>query len=328
MNVRSRLIAPLLVSLVACGSDDPATPAGNPATPGGSETTSSGGASSGGGATSSGGPASGASSGDASSSGAAAPLCNKRGVAYGHHSEADLRALQPGISWWYNWAFEPDEHVRASYTQIGVEYVPMIWGAGVDTAQASATMPTSSALLGFNEPNFGSQANLSATDAAARWPSVQAIADAKGSKLVSPAVNFCGGDCQDGDPFAYLDDFFAACPDCRVDAIGVHVYVGCAGENGNHAKWLIDHLKTYETRFAKPIWLTEFACDDAKNEGEQQAFLEDAVTYLESDPRIERYAWFAGRADNVPHVDLLGADGQLTALGQRYVALPHAPCEP
>jgi hypothetical protein len=35
----------------------------------------------------------------------------------------------------------------------------------------------------------------------------------------------------------------------------------------------------------------------------------------------EGYAWFAGRADNVAHVDLLGDDGELTALGQRYVEL-------
>ena len=64
------------------------------------------------------------------------------------------------------------------------------------------------------------------------------------------------------------------------------------------------------------------ACDDAKNAAEQQAFLEDAVAYLEAEPRIERYAWFSGRASNVPYVDLLGASGQLTALGQAYVNAP------
>lgn len=248
----------------------------------------------------------------------------KRGVAYGHHSKADMQALSKGISWWYNWAFEPDTGVRTDFAAMGIEYVPMVWGTKVDTAQvAQRVLPGATALLGFNEPNFHEQANLSAADAAARWPSVQTIADARGLTLVSPAVNFCGGGCQDTDPFAYLDDFFAACPGCRVDALGVHVYVGCKGENGNHAKWLIDHIKTYESRFTQPIWLTEFACDDAANAEEQRAFLVDAVTYLESDPRIQRYAWFAGRADNVKFVDLLGGDGQLTALGQAYVDLPH-----
>jgi Glycosyl hydrolase catalytic core len=203
------------------------------------------------------------------------------------------------------------------------------WGAKVDTAQVQQkVLPGAATLLGFNEPNFYEQANLSAAEAATRWPGVQAVADAHGLRLVSPAVNFCGGGCHDTDPFAYLEEFFDKCPGCRVDALGVHIYVGCKGENGNHAQWLINHLKTYESRFTQPIWLTEFACSDAANPDEQRAFLVDAVAYLESDPRIERYAWFAGRADNVPHVDLLGADGELTALGRAYVDAPHnAACQ-
>ncbi|MGE0326069.1 MAG: glycoside hydrolase family protein [Polyangiaceae bacterium] len=285
---------------------------------GGAGGTANGGSESGG--TQNGGTQNGGSSGSAGNTG----NC-KRGVAYGYHSEADMRALSSGVSWWYNWAFEPDEGVRSTYASIGLEYVPMVWGAGVSTSEVQSKAPSDShTLLGFNEPNFGEQANLSAAQAAALWPGVQAVADARGFKLLSPAVNFCAGNCQETDPFKYLDDFFSACTNCRVDAIAVHIYVGCAGENGNHAQWMINHLKTYESRFTQPIWLTEFACSDAQNADEQRAFLVDAVTYLESDPRIERYAWFAGRADNVPHVDLLGTDGQLTALGQAYVDAPRA----
>jgi hypothetical protein len=320
----------LIGLVVACSSsnDDAAGTGGANANGASSSGSSSGAANGGGNSTSSGGASSsGAAPGGASSSGevkaSPRPGC-KRGVAYGHHSEADLRALSKGISWWYNWTFEPDAKVRTIFGSLNVEYIPMVWGTKVSTTQVQEhVLPSSSTLLGFNEPNFFEQANLSATAAAAAWPSVQAVADAKGLKLVSPAVNFCGGGCHDGSPFDYLDDFFAACPDCRVDVLGVHIYVGCKGENGNHAQWLINHLKTYEARFTKPIWLTEFACNDAKNEDEQRAFLVDAITYLESDPRIERYAWFAGRADNVPHVDLLGADGELTALGHAYVDAPH-----
>lgn len=247
----------------------------------------------------------------------------KRGVAYGYHSQADQAALSPGVSWWYNWAFVPDQALAGgSYLDLDVEYVPMIWGAGSDREAAMDDIPDDArALLGFNEPNFGSQADMSAADAAALWPELEAIADAHDLLLVSPAVNFCGGDCQDTDPFDYLDDFLAACTDCRVDALGIHIYVGCNPSGENHAEWLINHVETYKSRFPHPLWLTEFACDDAANEDEQLGFLEDAVEYLENEPRIARYAWFAGRADNVPYVDLLGADGELTALGQRYVEL-------
>ncbi|MCA9521215.1 MAG: glycoside hydrolase family protein [Myxococcales bacterium] len=254
----------------------------------------------------------------------------KRGIAYGHHSLADLSALQPAVRWWYNWAYTPDPGlVDGGYRTLGVEYAPMIWGGTFDTKTATDEIPQGAkVLLGFNEPNFGSQSNLSATEAAALWPDLEAIADARGLLLVSPAVNYCGGDCQDTDPFHYLDEFFEACAGCRVDRVAFHVYVGCHPSGSNKAQWLIDHVETYKQRFSQPLWLTELACTDAKNFDEQIAFLEDAVAYLESDPRIERYAWFSGRFQGIPFVDLLGDDGTLTPLGQAYVSAPSPSCKP
>ncbi|MFT3765926.1 MAG: glycoside hydrolase family protein [Minicystis sp.] len=277
------------------------------------------------------------SGGGAGATGGGPPISHatgcKRGVAYGHHSKADMAALSPAVSWWYNWAHVPDEGVRPdAYKTLGVEYVPMVWGGG-DLDDAHATQIASEIpggagfLLGFNEPNFGAQANLSASDAAALWPHVEAIADARGLALVSPAVNFCGGDCQETDPFKYLDDFFAACEGCRVDYIGIHIYTACQGDGTNKARWLINHIETYKMRFQKPIWLTEFACDNAGSLAEQKAFMIDALDYLENEPRIARYAWFSGRADNVANASLLGDDGALTELGQAYVGAPQKPCE-
>src|SRR6188768_255226 len=258
--------------------------------------------------------------------GVKATVC-KRGLAYGHHSVADLKALSPGVSWWYNWDFRPDQDLRAgAHLDAGVEYAPMIWGAASDRAAAKTAIGSDArVLLGFNEPNFGSQANLTAKAAAALWPELTAIADAKGLRLVSPAVNFCGGNCTDTDPFHYLDEFFAACAGCRVDAVAIHIYVGCSPSGKNKAEWLINHVETYKSRFSQPLFLTEFACDSAKSEAEQQAFLVDALSYLEAEPRIERYAWFSGRATNVAHVDLLGGSGELTALGKAYVNAPKNP---
>lgn len=288
---------------------------------GGATGEGSGGASTGGAA--SGGGSSGGSGGGTSGS------C-KRGVAYGHHSVADLTALSPGISFWYNWDFRPDAALRGgAYRELGIEYIPMIWGGGTDVSAARRDIPEQAqVLLGYNEPNFGSQANMSAAEAALRWPELEELAEARGLKLVSPAVNFCGGDCQDTDPFHYLDEFFERCEGCRVDAIAIHIYVGCSPPGDNKAEWLIGHVENYKSRYSLPLWLTEFACDNATSLDEQEAFLRDAVQYLEAEPRIERYAWFAGRADNVPFVDLLGADGELTSLGEAYVSAPKNPeCE-
>ncbi len=101
--------------------------------------------------------------------------------------------------------------------------------------------------------------------------------------------------------------------------------MGCNADGPNHAQWLINHVESYKAEFTQPIWLTEFACDDAATVEQQQQFMVDAVAYLENEPRIVRYAWFSGRADNMQNVNLLGEDGQRTALGDTYVNLPHNP---
>jgi hypothetical protein len=336
--------------LAACASDDDTSTAGDDSHTGGSggSESNSGGTNSGGasGGTSSGGhdgsaaasSTGGTNEGGAGSGGTTSPTGGgsatggatsarsacKRGVAYGHHSKADLAALSTSVSWWYNWTHVPDQALAdGSYRDGGVAYVPMVWGGTFDAPAITSEIPEGAAtLLGFNEPNFGSQSDLSAADAAALWPEIEQIADARGLSLVSPAVNFCGGDCQETDPFKYLDDFFAACDGCRVDKIAFHIYVGCNPPGENKAEWLINHVETYKQRFAQPLWLTEFACDDASSSAEQEAFLRDAVAYLEGEPRVERYAWFSGRFEDIPFVDLLGADGELTSLGEAYVSAP------
>lgn len=249
----------------------------------------------------------------------------KRGVAYGYHSEADMSALSAGVSWWYNWTFAPDSGVSDVYQTLDVDYVPMYWGDNYSSSTVAQGITSDvQTLLGFNEPNFYSQANLSAIDAAELWPEVEAIADANDLSLVSPAVNYCGDGCYDSDPINYLNEFFDACSDCRVDAIAVHVYVDCSADSeglaDNRAQWLINHIENYKAAFTEPLWVTEFACSGSPSVDEQIAFMQDAVAYLESESQVARYAWFAGRADNMVNVDLLGDDGELTELGELYVS--------
>ncbi|RSK31744.1 glycosyl hydrolase [Hymenobacter metallilatus] len=253
----------------------------------------------------------------------------KRGLAYGYHSAADMQVLAPGISWWYNWASQPDAGAAGVYTSLGVDYVPMQWGRNlgngpVTANQLAASIPNSSRyLLGFNEPNFLSQANLTPSQAAALWPVLEDVARRKNLALVSPAVNYCGNCVTENgvtyySPTQYLDAFFAACPNCRVDYIAVHTYV-C------EERWLREKIAELK-RYNKPIWLTEFACGDLPPSQItlplQQKYLLDAVNYLEKEPAIFRYAWFSGRNGEIPFINLLGNSGQLTALGQQYVSLP------
>ena len=242
----------------------------------------------------------------------------KRGVAYGSNSVADLQALSHGVSWWYNWAATPDSAVRSDYARLGVEYVPMLWDERYDVNASIANIPQGArTLLTFNEPNFFSQANLSPEQAAAEWPRVQQIAAARGLKIASPALNYCGGGCFETDPFVYFDKFFAACPSCQVDYLAVHWYACSLSALKNY----INGMKKY----GKPIWLTEFACGDGDTAlANQKAYMQAAVPYLESEPAVARYAWFSGRTSAIPNVNLLAGSGVLTELGQIYVNLPQS----
>jgi hypothetical protein len=251
---------------------------------------------------------------DGASDGGAAGC--KRGVATNTAPSSAFASTSsvPGIAWWYDWSLQG--------TGGEGEFVPMVWGS----ATLSDPIPTSAKfLLGFNEPNFIGQSNLTPTQAAADWPMVQAHAQAAGIPIVSPAVNFCGSsmnasqcsDPQVTDPYTYLKDFFQACAGCEVDAIAVHWY-NCDLPS---LKAYIEGNGSLEgfVQFGKPIWLTEFSCDGSHSVADQKAYMQAAVPYLEASPYVARYAWFS--AMPIPNAMLANSDGSLTELGQTYVSL-------
>ncbi len=249
--------------------------------------------------------------------GASAP--RKRGLAYGSDSQADLAALSAGIGWWYDWSPHPDGTLGDAGPPPGVEFVPMIWGGTFDPATLAQQVPAGAKyLLTFNEPNFGSQSNLTPQQAAALWPQIESFAQPRGLKIVSPALNYCGGNCNETNPFTWLDAFFAACTGCQVDYVAAHWYA-CTKSA------LTGYLSEYETKYGKPLWLTEFSCLDSSGitTAVESQYMNDALSALEADPMVFRYAWFTGRSTQQPAIDLLGsASGTLTPLGQQYVAFP------
>lgn len=260
-------------------------------------------------------------------SGGSQTKSTKRGIGYGYHSPKDMEAMSAGISWWYNWFYMPDEKIRTTYKQYGVEYIPMVWGGSFDQTAIENYLASNEDigyLLGFNEPNFKDQANLMPSHAAAKWPQLEEMAEAHGLQLIGPAVNYCGNCVSENgttynDPFEYLDDFFAACVGCKVDYISVHWY-GCGG--------LDSYLAGFE-KYGKPLWVTEIACWDNPNISltQQKSYLINVVDQMESNPMVFRYAWFTGRGSG-PNIALLGADGELTELGEIYVNMPtHNPDE-
>ncbi len=198
----------------------------------------------------------------------------------------------------------------------------MVWGGTFDVGTLAKDIPADSKyLLTFNEPNFQSQSNLTPSQAAALWPKLEDFAKSRGMKIVSPALNYCGGQCNETNPFTWLDAFFAACQGCRVDYMALHWYA-CTKDA------LASVIGQYETKYRRPLWLTEFSCLDSDNitEAGEEQYMRDAVALLESDPMVFRYAWFTGRFDQHHEIDLLAtASGQLTALGKQYISLLPVP---
>jgi hypothetical protein len=277
-----------------------------------------------GGGTGSGG--SGSSSGSASGTSAGGTTC-KRGIASNAAPGAAFAptASVPGVTWWYNWATRP-----ASGGSPAIEFDPMMANAGA----VNNSIPSGSRyLLGFNEPNFKAGGDLSPQQAAADWPALQAKAKAAGIPTVSPGVNFCGSASNTSlcttasitDPYTWLKDFFAACTGCEVDYVAIHWYNCDLGSLKTYIEG--DNKGTFEgfTQFGKPLWLTEFSCDSSHSVGDQTAYMQAAVPYLEGNPNIFRYSWFS--ASPIPNAELANSDGSLTALGSTYVSLPES-CRP
>jgi hypothetical protein len=253
----------------------------------------------------------------APSDGGGATSC-KRGIAANATPTTAFTQTAPGISWWYDWSNAlPQNDV--------VDFVPMIWG---EKTLAGPIPQSAKFLLGFNEPNFKAQSNLTPQQAAADWPQVEALAKPLGIPIISPAVNFCGSaqnssGCSDPtvtDPYTWLKDFFAACPSCQVDGIAVHWY-NCDLPS---LEAYIDGSGTLEgfLQFNKPIWLTEFSCDGSHSAADQKTYMQAAIPYLEGNVHVARYAWFD--AAPIASAVLQNDDGTLTDLGKTYVSLPQS----
>lgn len=253
----------------------------------------------------------------------------KRGIAYDIPSAADLAALAPGVSWWYNWGVKPDAGIPADHAaRYGMDYIPMLWNDDFDAASIEAAIAArgSRYLLLLNEPNLTDQANMTPARAAQLWPRYEAVAARTGVKLVGPAMTW-GTLAGYGDPVVWLDAFYAAYRaangnrDPQIDYLGFHWYdYGLSSQ--------LDRLKKY----GKPFWVTEMANWHSQNDGaqidtlaKQKAQMTEMVAVCEGRDDVFRYAWFIGRMNPDPHfTSLLGADGQLTELGQLYISLPFA----
>jgi Glycosyl hydrolase catalytic core len=218
-----------------------------------------------------------------------APPIQRKGVSTWNFGGARQALAESGASWYYNWGAAPNGITAPP----GVSYVPMIWGAAsVTSANLAQAGRESHVLLGFNEPDQSSQADMSVAQALALWPRLMATGMTLGSPAVASGAATPGG---------WLDQFMAGARarGYRVDFIAVHWYGGDF-RTGPAVQELQSYLQAVYARYRLPVWVTEFALASYGGgtatfpaEAQQAAFLTGATTMLDGLPYVQRYAWFA-----------------------------------
>lgn len=221
----------------------------------------------------------------------------KRGVSENQFIyEAEIHALTPGVGWFYNWGNTPNwqvQNVVGPGTQM--EYIPMTWSANFNETNLRTYLtehPGVKYLLGYNEPNFRSQANMTPDSAARLWPIVEQIARDFNLKLVAPALNYSGEALADGkvyQPEQWMDAFLAAYPEAHFDYLALHCYM-------NNANAQISYVENFAKKYGKQVWLTEFCSWEGTVDSiAQQRAMVQKVRDLELSPYVYRYAWFKAR---------------------------------
>jgi hypothetical protein len=255
----------------------------------------------------------------------------KRGLCVNKMSPEDFAAIAPGVSWFYNWHYETKD-VPAK--ELKIEFLPMMWGdtperyAGLEKYLASHPKPR--AVLVLNEPNLKGQAFIPPEQTAKSFVKTKAIADKHGVPIVGPHMAL-GSAPKDsitaedpiekkqvtyGNMMQFLKAFEHYLGDTKaVSAYGVHAY-GNSGE----LSWAAGVLTK---DFGKPIWMTEYAWWNAKNESEELKYLIQTTDLMERLPHVHAYAWFKERVKGNQKISLFeSGSGKLTKIGQAYVSLP------
>jgi hypothetical protein len=241
---------------------------------------------------------------------------SKKGAAW-PNGPSDLDKWR-GISWIYTWSPDCPENCPS----LGIECVPMLWGwQHLDNFIAKTNQPGyARTALGPNEPDlFGNgdlSSGISPESAADLWWRGMQPLKAKGYRLGAPATTSApaGKD--------WMHNFLNACQGCTIDFFPIHWYdVG------------IEKFKAYVTdwhnTFNANIWVTEYACQNFNggaqcSSGEVWDFLQQTVAWMESQPWIEKYAYFGTMHDmvNVNYDNqLMGGDGSPNSLGWTYLSI-------
>ncbi|KAJ7130848.1 glycosyl hydrolase catalytic core-domain-containing protein [Mycena crocata] len=240
----------------------------------------------------------------------------KAGIGGGGNADTDMAQFMATgkVSWYYTWGkYSVDTEL---------EFVPMLWGQkqvvqwsdptdGINTTIAERK-PT--AILGMNTPQEKGQSNVTPQEGADMWRTYIEPFHAQGLCLGSPAPSSAPSG------KSWIQDFLTACNGgCSIDFIALHYY-------GVNATKFIGYLTDFHDTFQRPIWVTEWACQNFNNgpqcsAADVAAFLNETQTFMDSNDWVERYAWYGVTREISINPDdaMMDGIGKINDLGKQYI---------
>jgi hypothetical protein len=234
-----------------------------------------------------------------------------KGVAFAEAQGANCSDLAKlNLSWFYNWS-------GSTACKGGPPFVPQVWGNWNKISWVASPQKIAAAgfniVLGFNEPDNGTQSNMTVAQAIQLWP-----------QMTLPAFQRVGSPATSSSPGGqtWTQQFMAAAKQqsLRVDFVAIHWYGWTPGSCAN-VKGL-DAYITWAEQWGKPVWITEFSCR-LQSAAVTKAFYDAALVMFKNHALLERYAWFETRSTGeFAGATLIDPAGNLTPLGQDYAAAP------
>ena len=233
----------------------------------------------------------------------------------------DLRLVGNGVDVLRNGDFDA---VRTTVEKsAGAEFVPMVWGASAAAPEALASLASADVILGFNEPDYPTQAAMTVDEAIALWPWLMATEVRLGSPATTTSHTL-------GER-SWLEGFMsrAETESLRVDFIAVHYYT-----KSRSVAAFRRFLMRVHAAYGRPIWVTEWALVDWSESRhnrfpaeETARFLRDGALMMDELDFVERHAWFGmyEGLDGKKNINTHLADtaGALTPVGEAFANLAH-----
>ncbi|KAJ7920088.1 glycosyl hydrolase catalytic core-domain-containing protein [Mycena leptocephala] len=172
-------------------------------------------------------------------------------------------------------------------------------------------------VLGMNEPQESSQANMTPAAGAEMWKRYLEPLKTRGIRLGSPAPS------GSATSKPWLQGFMAECDgNCTVDFIAIHWY------NTNSTAFK-EFITDFHDEFHLNIWVTEWACQNMSGPEDQCSltqvvdFLRETQTFMDQMDWVERYAWYGVKRDlhgvNQDNA-MMDPDGVINDLGRQYIS--------